>query len=112
MQATDILDRARDTMTIKRVFGEPFEQDGVTILPVARVSGGAGAGTGHEGESGGGGGFGMNATGLGVFEVRGGEATWKPAIDINRVIMGGQMLMVVLLLVIRSIAKARMTSHD
>jgi hypothetical protein len=39
--------------------------------------------------------------------IRGDEVTWKPAIDVNRVILGGQILGVVALLVIRSILRRR-----
>jgi uncharacterized spore protein YtfJ len=37
-----------DALTVKRVFGEPYEKDGVTIIPAARVQGGAGAGGGED----------------------------------------------------------------
>jgi hypothetical protein len=39
--------------------------------------------------------------------IRGGEVTWRPALDLNRVIPGGQVVAVVLLLTIRSIVKRR-----
>jgi hypothetical protein len=39
--------------------------------------------------------------------IRKGEATWQPAFDLNRVILGGQVLGIVLFLALRSIAKAR-----
>ncbi len=35
----EILAEARDALTVKRVFGEPFEKDGLTIVPVAQVMG-------------------------------------------------------------------------
>ncbi len=34
----------------------------------------------------------MNVRALGVYEVRDGNACWKPAVDVNRVIRGGQIL--------------------
>ena len=43
----DNLRGTRDAMTVKGVFGEAYELDGVTIIPVARVSGGAGGGGGE-----------------------------------------------------------------
>ena len=49
--------QVRDAMSVKRVFGEPYEQDGVTIIPVAWVAGGGGGGGDAEGN--GGGGFGL-----------------------------------------------------
>ncbi|HAX24264.1 MAG TPA: hypothetical protein PK593_01065 [Thermomicrobiales bacterium] len=106
MQALEILERARDTMTVKRVFGEPIHEGGVIIVPVAKVSGGAGAGSGHDGD--GGGGYGMHATGIGVFEIRDGAVAFKPAIDMNRVIMGGQMVIIAAMIIAGGIIRARM----
>jgi hypothetical protein len=40
--------QARDALTVKRVFGEPYEKDGVTIIPGARVEGAAGGGSGED----------------------------------------------------------------
>ncbi|MBX6341484.1 MAG: sporulation protein, partial [Thermomicrobiaceae bacterium] len=67
MDVQELLSQVRDTMTVRRVFGEPYEKDGVTVIPVARVAGGGGGGTG-EGEQGkgSGGGFGVGATPAGV----------------------------------------------
>ncbi len=88
----------RDAMSVRRVYGQAYTVDGVTIIPVARVTGGAGGGGGEgtgPGEEGGGGfgtGFGLGIHPVGVYEVRGGEVTWKPAVDVNRVAKGGQVL--------------------
>ena len=38
----EIISQARDSITVKRVFGEPIEKDQLTIIPVAKVIGGAG----------------------------------------------------------------------
>jgi uncharacterized spore protein YtfJ len=48
MEVQDVIAQARDTLTVKRVYGEPYEKDGVTIIPAARVQGGAGGGTGED----------------------------------------------------------------
>ena len=92
----------KDALTVQRVFGDAYELDGVTIIPVARVAGGAGGGGGQGEEpddgggrsvgSGFGTGFGMGVSPLGVYEVRGSTVTWKPAMDINRTVKGGQVL--------------------
>ena len=71
--------------------------DGCTVIPVAKVMGGAGGGGGEgnkEGESGTGfgTGFGLQAQPVGVYQVRNGEVVWKPAIDVTRLAKGGQML--------------------
>lgn len=116
MEANDILQQAREIVTVRRVFGEPIERDGVLVVPVARVRGaaGAGAGEGRMGDDeearhghGGGGGWGAAARPVGVFVIAGGDVRWLPAFDLNRVILGGQIAFVVGLLVLRSILKAR-----
>ena len=40
MNIEQLVDAARDALGVKRVFGEPYDKDGVTIIPVARVQGG------------------------------------------------------------------------
>ena len=51
MTTTDAQDRAeiavlddirgtRDALSVRRVFGDPYTADGVTIIPVARIAGG------------------------------------------------------------------------
>jgi uncharacterized spore protein YtfJ len=79
------------------VFGDAYEIDGVSVIPVAQVAGGAGGGGGEgesEGQTGGGfgTGFGIGARPVGVYEVRDGQVTWKPAVDANRLAKGGQVL--------------------
>jgi uncharacterized spore protein YtfJ len=90
---------SRDALSVRRVFGDPYELDGVTVIPVARVTGGAGGGggtgEGPDGKgtgSGSGTGFGLRARGIGVYEVRDGKVEWKPAIDVTSLAKGGQML--------------------
>jgi uncharacterized spore protein YtfJ len=110
MEAQEVLAQARDSMTVKRVYGEPYEKDGVTIIPAARVQGGAGAGGGEDAEGqgrGSGSGFGVSARPVGAFIIRGGELSWRPAVDVNRAILGGQVVAVVALLTIRAIVRAR-----
>lgn len=92
-------------MQPKQVFGEPIERDGVTYLPVAKVRGGGGGGGDSEGN--GGAGFGMTATPAGLYVIRNGSATWQPALDLNRIILGGQVVVIVALLVIRSAFRRR-----
>jgi uncharacterized spore protein YtfJ len=112
----------RDTIdsAAGKVFGEPITQDGTTVLPVAAVAtggggggGGSGPGPGGKGDSaksdlgGEGGGFGVMAKPAGAFVIRGDDVSWRPAVDLNRVILGAQVVAVVALLVIRGIVKAR-----
>ena len=110
MEVNDVITQARDTLTVKRVFGDPYEKNGVTVIPAARVQGGAGGGGGEgpEGQGkGSGSGFGLNARPVGAFLIRGDEVTWRPAVDLNKVILGAQVVAVVALLTIRAIVKAR-----
>jgi uncharacterized spore protein YtfJ len=79
----EMLTGARDAITVKRVYGDPVETEGVTIVPAATVRGGAGGGGDDEGN--GGGGFGVHARPVGAWVLRDGEATWKPAVDVNRI---------------------------
>ena len=88
----------RDTLAVSRVFGDPIEVDGTTVIPVARVTGGVGGGGGEgtEAESAGGGfgmGFGVGVQPVGVYEVRDAKVVWRPAVDANRVMKGGQVLL-------------------
>ena len=100
-----------DSASADRVFGTPVSLDGLTVLPVAKVSGGGGGGAGNtpdDTEGGGtGGGMGVAAKPLGVFVIKNGQVGWRPAIDVNRVIVGGQIVAVVALLTIRAWIKAR-----
>ena len=108
MQIDEILGRARDDMAVRRVFGEPYEKGGITFIPVARVSGGGGGGTGsQEGQEGSGGSFGLSARPVGAYKIEGDQLTWTPAVDVTRIAIGGQILVVVALLVLRSILKKR-----
>ncbi len=108
MKIDEILGRANDDMGTRRVFGEPYEKNGITFIPVARVSGGGGGGSGaQDGQEGSGGGFGLSARPVGAYKIQGEEVTWIPAIDLTRIVIGGQVFAVVALLVIRSIVRKR-----
>ncbi|GEO95268.1 spore germination protein GerW family protein [Kocuria turfanensis] len=85
-----VLERALDAVTVRRVFGEAYELDGATIVPVAHVRGwgGGGGGSGEQhGDSGSGSGlgFGVNASPAGVYVLRDGAVTWQPAVEPVRI---------------------------
>jgi uncharacterized spore protein YtfJ len=103
MKALDTINEAKDVITVRRVYGEPYQADGVTIIPAANVMGGGGGGGDTEGN--GGGGFGVRARPAGAWVIRGGDAQWKPAFDLNRTILVGQLIALVALLVVRSVVK-------
>ncbi|BCY12932.1 spore germination protein GerW family protein [Actinoplanes sp. L3-i22] len=129
MDSATLLEKAKaatDNATVGRVFGDPVERDGIVLLPVAKVSAGGGGGSGSgftptgdaavtdqkpgQGE-GSGAGYGLHAEPAGVFILRDGEVTWKPALDINKIILGGQAVAVVALLVARSILRRHLRHH-
>ncbi len=117
----EVLSKARESMDARVVFGEPVVRDGLTVIPAARITGGGGGGTGQSGKGSGkgsdkgsaeggestgeGGGFGLRSTPAGAFVIKDGDVTWRPAMDINRVILGGQIVGIVALLVLRSIVR-------
>ncbi len=106
----ELIEGARDTLTVQRVYGEPFEKNGVVVIPAASVRGGGGAGEGEAGKGqpgGTGGGFGMAARPVGAYQIKGDQLTWVPAADTTRAIILSQILGIVALLVLRSIFKAR-----
>jgi uncharacterized spore protein YtfJ len=105
MDAGQLLEGVREAMTVRRVFGDPIERDGTLIVPVAKVRGGGGGGGDNAGN--GGGGFGLSATPAGVYVMRGGEVRWEPAINVNRIVLVGQVVAIVGLLVLRSLLKSR-----
>jgi len=117
MDIMQLVERTRDLVTVKRAFGEPIAYGDVTIIPVAKIlgggCGGGGGGGGDAGDglpgygSGGGGGGGFQAIPLGVFVVKDGDARWQPTVDVNRVILGGQLVAVVALFTVRAIVRSR-----
>jgi uncharacterized spore protein YtfJ len=111
MDVREVMSQARDAMTVKRVFGEPVERNGITVIPVARVMGGVGAGAGtptdQEEGGGAGAGFGLRATPADVYVIRGETVRWEPALNLNWVILGGQLVAIVLILAISLVVRAR-----
>ena len=110
MDFEEFVTEAREVLTVRRVFGEPFEKNGMTVIPVARVRGGAGGGGGEGPDGtgkGSGSGMAISAGPVGVYVIHGDELKWQPALDLNRAIAGGQLVVIVALLTIRSVVKAR-----
>jgi uncharacterized spore protein YtfJ len=88
MNVTEVLSTAKDAITVKRVYSEPYEKDGLTVIAAAVVSGGAGGGTGQDdkGQEGGGGGFGVSGRPAGAYVIKDGQVSWRPAVDPNRIV--------------------------
>jgi uncharacterized spore protein YtfJ len=112
LHATSALDKlgaVKDAMTVSRAFGDSYQVDGVTIIPVAAVRGGGGGGggtgtdsSGDKGTgSGSGMGFGAAVRPIGVVVIKDGQVSWQPTIDVMRIILGVQLLGLAAILTVR-----------
>jgi uncharacterized spore protein YtfJ len=111
MDIDAVIAESRETLGEGKVFGEPVERNGVTVIPVAKVSGGAGGGD-DDSEGGGGAGFGIHARPAGALVIEAdGSVEWRVPFDLNRVIMGGQAVAIAVIctvgMVLRALIKAR-----
>lgn len=110
MSTGEIWAKARDMMTVERVFGPPYEKDGVTFVPVAAVRGGGGGGEGTDDKGkavGSGSGFGISARPIGAYVFRDGRVEWQEATDRSSVMLGWQAVAVVAIFAFRSMFKQR-----
>lgn len=120
MDVMHAIEQAQDSITVRRVYGKPIERGDVTVIPAAAVQGGAGGGAGGgpcptvdgadsdvAAGSGSGAGWGMRARPVGAYVLRDDELRWEAALDLNRVILGGQVVAVVALLTLRTWLKTR-----
>ena len=107
MEVQQMIDHVQDALTVRRVFGEPVERDGVTVIPAAIIGGGAGGGAGEAPQEGrgSGAGFGLGARPAGVYVIQKGKVHWRPALDANRLLRGGLFLLA--MLAYRSVARSR-----
>ncbi|HEY9337252.1 MAG TPA: spore germination protein GerW family protein [Kribbella sp.] len=109
---SDVLEVLRgvvDSVKAGTVFGTPVSYKGLTVLPVARIAGGGGGGRGEDangrGAEGSGGGIGLSARPVGVYVIKDDEVTWSPAVDVTKVVLGGQIVGIVALLTLRTLFK-------
>lgn len=109
MSVGDAMQRAAEALTVKRVFGEPVERDGVTFVPAATVAGGAGGGTGRQadGQEGEGGGYGVSGRPAGAYVIKDGRVSWRPAVDPNRIVLVVGVVAVAYLLTRPRVLRAR-----
>jgi uncharacterized spore protein YtfJ len=80
-----LLQGHRDALSVRRVYGDPVERDGVTLVPAAVVIGGTGGGGDDSGN--GGGGMGIFARPVGAWEIRDGTVRWRPIVDLGPVLL-------------------------
>ncbi|HEV2440100.1 MAG TPA: spore germination protein GerW family protein [bacterium] len=84
---------------VKTVFGEPYQVNGRTVIPVAKVCYGFGCGAGrgnakiNGGNESGGGGGGVSVRPVAVLEVSGTETRLKPIVDVTRLAIAGMALL-------------------
>jgi len=106
-----ILEQVKELVGGTTVYDAPYEKDGMTVIAASRVMGGGGGGEmgkdAGEAPGGAGGGVGLDARPAGAFVIKGDDVSWIPAMDINRIVLGGQLVAIIALLSWRSVAKAR-----
>ena len=89
MDVQETISKARDAVTVKRVYGDPYERNGITVIPAAAVAGGAGGGSGEgpeSGQVGGGAGFGIQGRPVGAYVIANDQVRWEPAVDVTRIV--------------------------
>jgi uncharacterized spore protein YtfJ len=90
MKIDEVLTTAHESVSAGRVYAEPHQVDGVTVIAAASVAGGGGGGGGHvdAGSEGAGVGFGIHGRPAGAYVVREGHVQWVPAVDVHRIFFG------------------------
>ena len=101
----ELLRGAQDAIAAKRVYGEPVEREGVTVIPAAAVRGGGGGG--GDDSNNGGAGFGLTARPVGAYVISGESVEWQPAVDLQRVMRGWQVVGGLAVLAAWSLARRR-----
>lgn len=119
MDAAALAERVEGALRVNRVFGDPVTADGVTVIPVSQVGGGAGGGSGRDAGNGGetasgrhtgegsGGGLGWTGRPSGVVVLRDGDVRWVPALDVNRLVSATAVVLVAVALTVRAAVRAR-----
>ena len=104
-----LITTARDAITVKRVFAEPYETEGVTIITAATLTSAVGAGGGHDerGQEGEGGGFGLSARPAGAYVIKEGNVIWRPAVDVTRLFGTIGAIVIAYLLTRAAVERAR-----
>ncbi|GGU50131.1 spore germination protein GerW family protein [Lentzea flava] len=109
MKVDELIAKTKDSLEAKKVYAEPYEKDGITVIAAATLSGGAGGGTGKDekGQQGEGGGFGLTAKPTGAYVIKDGKVRWEPAVDVNRLVATVGAVAIAALFVALRIVKAR-----
>ncbi|RZT86068.1 hypothetical protein EV383_2956 [Pseudonocardia sediminis] len=97
------VDQLADRIGRDQVFGAPVEQAGAVVVPVARVRAGGGSGPGRRGQ-----GTGVVARPVGAFSISAdGKVSWHPAVDVNRIVLGGQLALLGVVAIAGFVARRR-----
>jgi uncharacterized spore protein YtfJ len=99
MDLEALLQGHRDAVNVRRIYGDPIEQDGVTVVPAAAIFGGTGGGGDAEGN--GGGGFGLIGRPVGAWVIKDGDVSWRPALDLTRLAVIGAMTLLAVMRMLR-----------
>jgi hypothetical protein len=85
MKLRDALDSIVPDPAAAHVYGQPYQlEDGVTVVPVAKVRGRTKGATDTD--------LRLAANPVGVFVVKKGEAAWVPAVDSTRIALMGELI--------------------
>jgi uncharacterized spore protein YtfJ len=113
MESSGATGATRKVLTVRRVFGEPIERDGTTVIPAARLRGRA---RGQRAKKRNGvdasqSGLRLAARPAGALVIRDGAVSWQPAIDVNRIVAGGQVLSVTIAGLVYLMLRLRRADH-
>lgn len=88
MKIDELIASVKNSVEARKVYAEPYEKNGVTVIAAASISGGTGGGSGRDekGQEGEGGGFGIAAKPTGAYVIKGDDVRWVPAVDVNRLV--------------------------
>ncbi len=86
LEREDIVQKIAEKMGVAaqsiKVYGEPIERDGTTVIPISKVTYGFGGGMGKQKEQkGSGGGGGLQTYPIGYIEIKDGETKFRQIVD-------------------------------
>lgn len=85
-------ERLSELLDQYQVFGSPVRQGNTTLVPVASVRAGAGRHASGRRK-----GRGIVARPVGAFSITDGGVSWQPAVNVNRIVWGGQLALATVL---------------
>jgi hypothetical protein len=107
MEVQEILEKAQKNLGAKHVYAEPYVVNGLTVIPAATVAGGGGESPRGQG----GGGFGVKSKPSGAWVIEDGVVRWKAALDLNRIVLGAELVALAGVFALRAIYGPRRSSR-